>query len=153
MRTLRLTTTLAFATILLLGVTLANAGPAARVADAIWANDELFATIITDTTFMSPPLHSTDVIYSFMMSGLAGQRSVADAGPGDPDFNGGRWSVHIATFTAQGVLVFDQDDDGYVDEELTNSDQVHEAADLGYIILSPANFYFECPLLPRRGNR
>lgn len=153
MRTLRITTTLACAALFLLGVSLANAGPAARVADAIWANDELFGTIVTDTTFMSPPLHSTDVIYSFMMSGLAGQRSVADAGPGDADFNGGRWNVHVATFTAQGVYVFDQDDDGYVDEELTNADQVKEAADMGYIILSPANFYFECPLLPRRGTR
>jgi hypothetical protein len=153
MRRKSLAVSLAGATLVLLAATLAAAAPATRVADAIWANDELFDTVVTDTSFMSPPLHSTDVIYSFMMSGLAGQRSVAEAAPGDADYNGGRWNVHIVTFTPAGIAIHDADGDGYVDFELTNEQQVHDSADLGHILISPANFYFECPLLPNRGRR
>jgi hypothetical protein len=57
------------------------------VADAIWGHGQLYDTVITPATFVSPPEHSTDTIYSFDMSGLMGQRAVSDAAPGDPDFS------------------------------------------------------------------
>lgn len=129
----------------------AYAGGATRASNAIWAHDELYDTVITPTSFVAPPEHSTDIIYSFMMSGLMGQRSVADNAPRDPSYNGGRWSVRMVTFTPLGVSVHDQDNDGYVDFELTNDSQVLEHEALGHLVINDANFYFECPMLPRRG--
>ncbi len=129
---------------------LAAAG-ATRVADAIWAHGELYDTVVTPTSFVAPPEHSTDTIYNFAMSGLSGQRSVADAAPGDPTFNGGRWSVQIPVFTAQGLAALDADHDGFIDLELTSGDQVLYQESQGNIEINPANFYFECPMLPRRG--
>jgi hypothetical protein len=139
--------------VVLTGTTAVHAGGATRVAEAIWANDNLYDTVVTPTTFLSPPEHSTDMIYSFMMSGLSGQRSVAESAPGDLDYNGGRWDVQMVVFTAQGINAHDSDGDGFVNFELTNAEDVLAHEQLGHIIINEANFYFECPLLPRRGNR
>lgn len=133
---------------LLLFAASAHAGGAIRVAEAIWANGELYDTVITPTTFRNPPEHSTDIIYSFMISGLEGQRSVAESAPGDTDYNGGRWNVHMVSFTDQGKAVHDQDNDGIVDFELTSAEEVLEHEALGHIEINKADFYFECPLLP-----
>ena len=133
----------------LMWLAVAHAG-ATRVSEAIWGHGQLYDTVVTPTTFISPPEHSTDMIFSFMMSGLTDQRSVADATPGDRDFNGGRWSVQMAVFTDLGKEVHDTDDDGHVDAELTSADQVMMMVDLGHLEVFPANFYFECPMLPRR---
>jgi len=124
---------------------------AVRVADAIWAHGELYDTVITPTNFISPPEQSTDTIYSFMVSGLEGQRSVAEAAPGDPDFNGGRWKVVAATFTLQGIQVLDADHDGMIDYELTSAEELADQVAQGNIVLALANFYFERPMPPRRG--
>lgn len=124
---------------------------AMRVSGAIWANGDIYDTILTPATFISPPEHATDMIYSFMMSGLEGQRSVAESAPGDPDYNGGRWDVQMVVFTPQGMAAHDPDGDGMVNFELTSAEQVLEHEGLGHIIINEANFYFECPLLPRRG--
>lgn len=138
--------------VLIAAASAAFAGGATRVAEAIWSDGELYDTIVTPTTFVAPPEHSTDIIYSFMMSGLDGQRSVAESDPGDPDYNGGRWNVQMVVFTAQGIAEHDPDGDGIVNFELTNAEDVIEHEQLGHIIINDANFYFECPLLPRRGN-
>ena len=79
--------------LVLLWVSAVFAAPAIRVSEALWANDKLFGTVLTDTSFNLPPMHSTDVLYNFGMSGLQGQRAIAAAAPGDRDYNGGRWSV------------------------------------------------------------
>ncbi len=133
----------------LLGVLASNvlADRAVRAQDAIWANDTIYDTILTDTNFKSPPAHSTDALYNFMMSGLMGQRAVADSYPGDRHYNGGRWDVKLVTFTTQGIAAHDPDGDGMVNFELTNAADVlhHEA--LGHITIMDANFYFVCPLL------
>ena len=126
------------------------AAGAAVVQDAIWGDGELYGTVVTPTTFSSPPLHSTDIIYNFSMSGLAGQRSVAESVPGDRDFNGGRWNVHMVVFTQSGLDVHDPDVDGVVNFELTSAEEVLEHEALGHLTITHADFYFECPLLPSR---
>lgn len=123
---------------------------ATRVAEAIWAHGNLYDTVITPATFVSPPEHSTDTIFNFTMSGLMGQRAVADAAPGDRHYNGGRWTVYMAVFTPAGMEVHDADGDGYVDYELTGADEVLQQVSLGNVEVHPANFYFECPMLPRK---
>jgi hypothetical protein len=126
-----------------------QAAGAARSADAIWVHDALYGTVGTPTAFKSPPAHSTDVIFSFAGSGLTGQRSVAVYAPGDTAFNGGRWNVMAATFTAAGRALFDADGNGTVDMELTNAEDLMEAAEMGYLTIEEAGVYFECPLLPQ----
>ena len=108
----------------------------------------LYGTVVTPTSFKNPPPRSTDIIYSFGMNELQGQRSVSEAAPGDRDYNGGRWLVHFAFFTTLGESIHDADGDGIVDFELTNAEEVlaHEA--LGHLEIVDGNFYFVCPLLP-----
>lgn len=128
----------------------AFAAPATRVAGAIWANNNLYDTVLTDTSFHLPPTQSTDVLFNFMMSGLSGQRSVSVAGPGDSDFNGGRWAIKIVVFTDTGKIALDPDNDGVVNYELTDANAVYQYQSLGYLEILDTSIYFECPLLPRK---
>jgi hypothetical protein len=126
------------------------AGGAARVPDAIWAGGELYDTIGTPTVFRTPPANSTDTLYNFGMSGLQGQRSVSESAPGDPDFNGGRWSIKIVVFTSAGHSLFDPDGDGIVNFEMVSQADVLQQASQGNLTIMDTDIYFECPLLPRR---
>lgn len=128
----------------------ASAASARRVAEAIWAHDAIYDVVATDTSFQHPPAHSTDVLFNFGMSGLKGQRSISESAPGDTDYNGGRWSVMPVEFTSLGKMFFDDNNDGMVDVELTNAEQVLHYAELGLLIIHPVVVYFECPLIPRR---
>ena len=142
--------TLGLTVMMILAVgSLASAQGATVIAeDAIWADGELYGTVVTPTSFKNPPQRSTDIIYSFAMNELQGQRSVSEAAPGDRDYNGGRWSVHFAFFTPLGESVHDGDNDGIVDFELVSAEEVLAHAALGHIEIVKANFYFVCPLLP-----
>lgn len=131
----------------------ARAGKPGHAAAAVWASDALYDVILTDTSFKSPPARSTDILFNFAGGGLEGQRSVAEAAPGDPDYNGGRWNVMLVSFTDRGKLVHDPDGDGAVNFELTNAEDVLYHAELAHLVIVPANFYFECPLLPRKNGR
>lgn len=127
----------------------AHAG-ATRVSDAIWAHGEIYGTIVTPTSFNAPPPRSTDTIYSFMMSGLTGQRSISASAPGDPDYNGGRWSVKAVVFTEDGLNVHDPDGDGVANFELTSEEDLMAHYLLGHLEIMDTPIYFECPMLPRR---
>jgi hypothetical protein len=130
--------------------TTVNAAGAARAAAAIWSHGQLYDTIGTPTVFMDPPEHSTDTLYNFGMSGLDGQRAISVAAPGDRDFNGGRWSVVLVTFTDAGMAMHDADGDGVIDSELTSEEEVLDEYNLGLLDLTDTDVYFECPMLPRR---
>ena len=133
-------------------VSSAMAAPATRVSEAIWANDKLYDTVVTDTSFHLPPLQSTDVLYNFMMSGLMGQRLVSASAPGDRDYNGGRWSVKVVAFTDSGKVAHDPDNDGVANFELTNEEDILDHQSLGHLEIIDTSVYFECPLLPRKRN-
>jgi len=132
----------------LIVATSADARGPLRASAAIWSHGELYGTVGTPAVFTDPPEHTTDTLYNFGMSGLEGQRAISVAAPGDRDFNGGRWSVVLVTFTDQGKAVHDPDGDGMVNFELTSEEDVlnHEA--LGHLILTDTDVYFECPMLP-----
>ena len=142
-------TATAFALSALLGAvsSAAFADRAVKVENAIWANDTLYGTVLTNTSFRNPPAQSTDVLYNFGMSGLSGQRAVSDAAPGDRNYNGGRWMVKMVTFTTQGMGVHDPDNDGMVNFELTNADDVVHYESLGHITIMDTDISFECPLI------
>jgi hypothetical protein len=89
---------------------------------------------------------SFDVLYVFLDKdgnplSLDDQLLVADAAPGDPGYNGGRWKVFTAKWNVEPY-------------ELTSVADVEEAETAGDLGISEGSFaggppdYFECPLLP-----
>ncbi len=72
-----------------------------------------------------------------IMFGAEGQLPVAEAAPGNPDYNGGRWNLYIATWV-------DMQDPPLI----TSYAQLQSYILDEFIDISSANNYFECPLLP-----
>ncbi len=73
---------------------------------------------------------SFDGLYKFT-NGVAGQLAVAEAAPGNPAYNGGRWIEYSVTFNG--------------DPELVTSYAQLQTLDV--TIVETGN-YFQCPLLP-----
>ena len=78
---------------------------------------------------------SFELIFVFT-NGSDGQLPVAEAGPRNPAYNGGRWNVQVATWIGGTPMV------------LMSYEEVMDAVEAGYLSYESANFYFECPLLP-----
>ncbi|WP_332899700.1 hypothetical protein [Haladaptatus sp. CMSO5] len=92
--------------------------------------------------------HSFDKLFAFT-NGATGQLPVAEAAPGNPAFNGGRWYTHTATWTAAGLAAHNPL------PVLTSSDDVHAEYEAGHLSITPGSpnpgdppNFFECPLLP-----
>jgi hypothetical protein len=78
---------------------------------------------------------SFDVLYTFT-NGVAGQLAVAEAAPGNPYYNGGRWVTMEVEWTVTPYL-------------LTSYGDVQTALDAGDLEPTGAgSAYFQCPLLP-----
>jgi hypothetical protein len=112
------------------GVAAAQDGPLPR--PATWVDGERFAGVVTPATF-DPANGNFDELY-MCTDGSTFKDSVpliSESGPGDQDYNGGRWHLNVSTNcdpTADSV------------EDLDLSD------------FQSTNTYFECPLLPLRGD-
>lgn len=111
---------------------------------AFYVDGSLYRTVGTPTDLAGTgaPAHSWDVIYEF--DGL--QPNVAEAAPGDTDYNGGRWQVHLLSFSdyADAVDAFDANDSGDFDSaaEVEAAIDAGAATDLGVVKR------FECPAIP-----
>lgn len=102
--------------------------------DAIWADGSLFATI------GQGPLHYNGNDDSFDVLVLVpDQAPVAEAAPGNPHYNGGRWLPTPATWTM-----------GTSPTLLTSYAEVVAAVDAGDLVLEAAHTgaVFLCPLIP-----
>jgi len=104
---------------------------------AFYVDGVRYRTVGTPTDFShtGAPASSFDRIYA-----LGGDlANVAEAKPGDRDFNGGRWMVLPVTWHTTPV-------------QLTSAEQVEAWADLGYLTIagSPVKL-FECPVIPVGG--
>lgn len=90
-----LLSTIAIVPAALLGLAVAPAH-AGVSGPAFYASGELYRTVATPTDLSGTgaPDSSFDAIYAFG----GAQRNVAEAAPGDPGFNGGRWQVHALGF-------------------------------------------------------
>jgi hypothetical protein len=108
--------------------TVAAGGPPSL---AFYVDDVRYRTIGTPTDFTNTgaPSSTYDRIYA-LGSGLA---NVAEAKPGDRDFNGGRWAVYAVTWTA-----------GVTPVQLTNDAEVlaWDAAGLLSISETPVKLFF-----------
>ncbi len=99
-------------------------------AGTIYASDQLFKTIGTPTEL--PERGQFDTIYA-LGNGFA---NVAEAAPGEPGFNGGRWEVREVTFLTIAPTQF------------TNDEDILAAEAAGQISIGPVVRRFECPLIP-----
>ncbi|HSV37763.1 MAG TPA: hypothetical protein VLI04_03290 [Nocardioidaceae bacterium] len=117
----------------------ALAGPAyAGVSGpAFWIDGELYRTVATPTDLSGTgaPASTYDAIYSFG----GAQRNVAEAKPGDRDFNGGRWAVHQLAFPngyAAALAAGDANGNGSIDStaELELAFADGSAVDTGTIL-------------------
>jgi len=101
---------------------------------AFYVDGTLYRTVATPTDLpASAPAHSFDTIYDF--GGV--QLNVAEAAPGDRDYNGGRWMVHAISFAdyAAALAAFDANDSGAFDsaEEVEAAIAAGAATDLGVV--------------------
>ena len=101
-----------------------------------WVDGELLGGVVTPATF-DPASDPFDELYTCGGAGAFkdGVPLISESKPGDQDYNGGRWHLNVLKDgkTCDGTA--DSVDD-LVLEDFTSTDN-----------------YFECPLLPRRGNK
>jgi hypothetical protein len=100
----------------------------------IWADCELFGTVGTPTSF-KPTSGNFDELYN-TGNFKDGVGAISESKPGDRDYNGGRWHVNVL-------------------KEGVNPSKYQNACSVEELDLSDfvgTDTYFECPLLPRRGN-
>ena len=111
---------------------------------AFYANGHAYRTVATPTDISGTgaPEQSFDIIYAFP---AGTQMNVAEAAPGDTDYNGGRWMVTPISFTnyAAAAMAFGGQN-GVFDSDA----EVQAALDAGVATLSAPVRYFICPVIP-----
>jgi hypothetical protein len=128
---------LASALLLSLAATAVAAGGPPKI--GFYVDGALYRTVGTPTDFSrtGAPAHSFDRIY-VLGDGLM---NVAEAKPGDSDYNGGRWMVLPVAWAA-----------GATPTQLTSAEQVEAYAAAGMLTIASAPVkLFECPVIPVQG--
>lgn len=103
-----------------------------------YVDGDLYRTVGTPTDFTNTgaPASSFETIYALG----AGLVNVAEAGPGQPGFRGGRWVVLPITWNTTPT-------------QLTSNEQVAEYAANGWITIGTTPVKeFECPVIPVAAN-
>ncbi|MEJ2178971.1 MAG: hypothetical protein P8Y28_00700 [Gammaproteobacteria bacterium] len=114
---------------------------------AIYGDGEVWGT--KGTTSLPAPsganLQSFDNIYVITNANdpNAVQLPVSEAAPGNPNYNGGRWSVQLVTWTASGFMAYG----GYA-PILKSEEDINYNEAMGYLEIASGSTYFQCPLLP-----
>ena len=98
-----------------------------------WVDCELFDGLVTNASF-DPSSGNFDELYAGGTGFKNGAPLISESGPGDQDYNGGRWHVNVL----KGSVAADKYANACKVEDLDLSD-----------FMSTSD-YFECPLLPRR---
>lgn len=137
----------AAAATLALGGSLALAAPAVAAgppSPAFFVDGELYRTVGTPTDFSDTgaPQHTYDVIYAIE----GAEYNVAEAKPGDRDYNGGRWQVHAITVSDVDAALdaVDDNDSGTLD----SAEEVEAAIAMGLAVDHGVVRSFECPVIP-----
>lgn len=136
----RLITSLAAATLvagLTVGSAFAGGGPPHI---GFYVDGQLYRTVGTPTDFTNTgaPASTFDVIYDLGGNGIL---NVAEAKPGDRDFNGGRWMVLPVSWAVTPY-------------QLTSAEEVWAAAQAGDLTISSTPVKeFLCPVIWLQPNR
>ena len=102
---------------------------------AFYIDGQVYRTVATPTDLpQDAPDDSFDIIYNVReCQGM----NVAEAAPGDRDFNGGRWRVHLVEFAdcAAALAAHDANGSGTFDyaEEVEAAIAAGDAVDLGVV--------------------
>ncbi|HEX2029209.1 MAG TPA: hypothetical protein VHF25_14540 [Nitriliruptorales bacterium] len=104
--------------------------------DAIWADGDLYGTIAQGALHYNGNERSFDLLVM-----IAGQAPVAEAAPGNRDYNGGRWLPVSASWAHGGTPTL-----------LTSYAAVRAAVEAGDLLLGTPDTEgaFLCPLIPNR---
>ncbi|MDF1544819.1 MAG: hypothetical protein P1R58_06910 [bacterium] len=129
-----------FAILLAVSSTTVAVGPPGG---AIWADGHAYITVATPSNL--PNKGPKDALYVF--DNLDGQSPVSESKPGDRNYNGGRWQVHVLAFTSSGLAAHDANGDGVADFELTSWEMVQEHIGLGHLEMLGMGPSFVCPLI------
>jgi hypothetical protein len=92
---------------------------------------------------------SFDKLFMFV-NGAPGQLAVSEASPGNPAYNGGRWSSQTVMWTQQALDIYGGQDNLPV---LMSYGEIHDHEMGGDLVIVAGNAgdgpdYFLCPLLP-----
>ena len=112
---------------------------------AFYVDGATYRTVATpnDLSGTGAPAHSFDVIYDLGGS----QLNVAEAAPGDTDYNGGRWMVHAVSFpSGYGAALAAGDLDR--DDVLGSAEEVAAAIAAGAAVDGGVVASFTCPVIP-----
>lgn len=133
----------AFALALLSALVFAAPASAGVTGPAFYVDGELYRTVGTPTDFSDTgaPAHSYDTIYA-----IDGATNVAEAKPGDRDYNGGRWMVHSITIDDLDATVAAVDVNG--SGTLDSAEEVEAAIAGGYAVDNGVVRSFLCPVIP-----
>lgn len=144
-------TTIAFVFILSLAVfaPVSAAGGQPNFEPGLYADGQVFSS--KGTTELPAPndnnMQSFDKLFA-ITNGAPGQLAVAEAAPGNPAFNGGRWYTHTVEWTQAGMDAHDPL------PVLTSYAEIMVHYNLGHLEITPGTFeggppaFFQCPLLP-----
>ena len=91
-----------------------------KIPDFIWVSGTIYST--DSTQVQSDSSGQRNGLYVFQT--LRWQRPVAEAGPGDKNYQDGRWQVTYLEYTPKGVAMFDVNNDGHAEFELTSWEKV-----------------------------
>lgn len=111
---------------------------------ALYADGEVFGT--KGTTDLPPPTGANALSYDALVAitnGAQGQLPIAEAAPGNPTYNGGRWALTVWTWIGVGTAPL-----------ITSYGDFQMHVTAGHLVRSadhPDTSYFQCPLLPVKG--
>jgi hypothetical protein len=104
----------------------------ARPKTMVWSDGNLYESVVTPAVFDGDKGNYDRLYAGSFYDGVV---LISESKPGDQDYNGGRWDMYVLK------------DDVTTDYSMATSDQ-----DLSPDDFESAGMYFECPLLPRKGN-
>lgn len=121
------------------------AGSGGVTGPAFYVDGTVYRTVATPSNFTGSgaPDHSYDIIYAVGHD----QLNVAEAAPGDRDYNGGRWQVHALSFSDYAGAIADPAVDMNGNDVLDSAEEVEAALMSGYATDLGVVASFECPVI------
>lgn len=107
-----------------------------------WGDDSRWGTKVNDT--LPEPRNKDSLDRLFFVRHDDQVVPLAEAAPGNPDYNGGRWWSHTVTV----------EDESAIDFPITSNDELRNLPD-GAVTITPGEenhpTFFSCPLVPFKG--
>jgi hypothetical protein len=104
--------------------------PPARPVDLVWANGQLWDSVVLGTLHGNVPMQTLDEFYM-----IPGQNPVAESAPGDADYSAGRWLPVMLQWVGSGSAPL-----------FTDGEQVEAAMTAGDLVVVAMGTPFLCPL-------